>query len=130
MINRWKIEREDTLTATVQKLNQKVHAITRAPREFCRTGHCAQPSIYQLATAVDPVTAAGGAAAAATGPGAAGAAAAAGKNKSSSLHWIKLSLAITSRQQQQESKPQPCARGLLGTRDIVCDIGKLNDPIS
>jgi hypothetical protein len=63
---------------------KEVLAITRAPREVCRTGHCAQPSIYQLATAVDPATAAGGAAAAAAGaggPGAAGAAAAAGKSK-------------------------------------------------
>jgi hypothetical protein len=80
-------------------------AITREPREVCRTGHCAQPSIYQLATAVDPATAAGGAAAAATGaggPGDAGAAAAEEKNKKSSLHWVKLSLAITSRWQQPE----------------------------
>ena len=61
---------------------QEVSAITRAPREVCRTGHCAQPSVYQLATVVDPATAAGGAAAAAAGaggPGAAGAAAAAEK---------------------------------------------------
>ena len=42
-----------------------VSAITRAPREVCRTGHCAQPRIYQLATAVDSATAAGGAAGAA-----------------------------------------------------------------
>ena len=48
----------------------EVSAITRAPREVCRSGHCAQPSIHQLATAVDPATAAGGAAAAACGPGA------------------------------------------------------------
>ena len=42
-----------------------------------------------------------------------------------------LSLAITSRRQQPESQPQTWALGgLLGTRDIVCDIGKLNDPIS
>ncbi len=45
---------------------KEVSAITRIPREVCRTGHCAQPSIYQLATAVDPATAVanGGAAAA------------------------------------------------------------------
>ncbi len=65
---------------------KEVSAITREPLEICRTGHCAQSSIYQLATAFDPTTAAGGAAAAAAGagcPGAAGAAAAAaaGKNK-------------------------------------------------
>ena len=47
-----------------------VSAITRAPREVCSSGHCAQPSIHQLATAVDPATADGGAAAAAGGPGA------------------------------------------------------------
>ncbi len=64
--------------------DKEVSGITRGPREACRTGHCAQPSIYQLATAFDPTTAAGGAAAAAAGaagpgaagPGAAGAAAA------------------------------------------------------
>jgi len=68
---------------------KEVSAITRGPREACRTGHGAQPSIYQLATAFDPTTAAAGAAAAAAGaagpgtagPGAAGAAAAVGKNK-------------------------------------------------
>jgi hypothetical protein len=63
---------------------KEVSAIKRAPREVCRTGHCAQPNIYPLATAVDPTTAAGGTAAAAAGaggPGAAGAAAAAGKKK-------------------------------------------------
>ena len=62
---------------------KEVLAITREPQEVCRTGHCAQPSIYPLATAVDPATAAGGAAAAADtgGPGAGGAAAAAEKNK-------------------------------------------------
>jgi hypothetical protein len=63
---------------------KEVSAVTRAPQEVCRTGHCAQPNIYELATAVDPATAAGGAAAAAAGaggPGAAGAAAAEGKNK-------------------------------------------------
>ncbi len=68
----------------IRSTAQEVSAITRAPREVCRTGHCAQPSIYPLATAVDPATAAGGAAAAAagtSGPGAAGAAAAAGKKK-------------------------------------------------
>ncbi len=67
---------------------KEVSVITQEPREVCRTGHCAQPSIYQLATAFDPTTAAGGAAAAAAGaagPGAAGAAAAAGKNKSLSF---------------------------------------------
>jgi len=56
---------------------KEVSAITRGPREACRTGHGAQPSVYQLATAFDPTTAAGGAAAAAAGaagPGAAGAA--------------------------------------------------------
>jgi hypothetical protein len=47
---------------------KEVSAITLAPREVCRTGNCAQPSIYQLATAVDPATAAGGAAAAARPP--------------------------------------------------------------
>ncbi len=66
----------------MRSTTKEVSAITREPREVCRTGHCAQRSIYQLDTAVDPTTAAGGAAAAATGgPGAAGAAAAAGKNK-------------------------------------------------
>ncbi len=55
---------------------KEVSAITRAPQEVCRTGHCAQPSIYQLATSVDPATAAGGAAAAAAGAGGA-----TGKNK-------------------------------------------------
>ncbi len=63
---------------------KEVSVITREPREVCRTGHCAQPSIYQLATAFDPTTDAGGAAAAAAGAGgtgSAGAAAAAGKNK-------------------------------------------------
>ena len=190
MINRWEIEREDTLTAKVQKLNQKVHcrargrhvacssraiatrrrrhtvkklfrsaadtvdlsvpqaqgmrsmakevsAITREPREVCRTGHCAQPSIYQLATTFDPTTAAGGAAAAAAGaagPGSAGGGPAPQlrRGKTSKVHCtgLKLSLAITSRRQQPESQPQPWARGLLGTRDIVCDIGKLKDPIS
>jgi hypothetical protein len=63
---------------------EEVSAITREPREVCRTGYCAQPSIYQLATAVDPATTAGGAAAAAAGaggPGTAGATTAAGKNK-------------------------------------------------
>ncbi len=62
----------------------EVSVITRAPREVCRTGYCSQPSIYQLATAVDPATTAGGTAAAAAGacgPGAAGAAAVAEKNK-------------------------------------------------
>ena len=57
---------------------KEVSAITRGPQEACRTGHGAQPSVYQLATAFDPTTAAGGAAAAAAGaagPGAAGAAA-------------------------------------------------------
>jgi hypothetical protein len=44
---------------------KELSAIMRAPREVCRTGHCAQPSIYQLPTAVDPATATGGAAAAA-----------------------------------------------------------------
>jgi hypothetical protein len=29
-----------------------------SPREAGRTGHCAQPSVYQLATAVDPASAA------------------------------------------------------------------------
>ncbi len=135
MINRWEVERKDTLTAKVTKLNQKVHCRARGRHAAClsraiamrrrrhtvsknyfvllltllvclflmhrgcarlqksfsdhpsgttRGGHCAQPSIYQLATAVDPATAARGAAAAAAGaggPGAAGAAAAAGKNK-------------------------------------------------
>ena len=57
---------------------KEVSAITREPREVCRTGHCAQPSIYQLATAA---AAAGAAGSGAAGPGAAGAAAAAGKNK-------------------------------------------------
>ncbi len=57
---------------------KEVSAITRAPREVCRTGHCAQPSIYQLATAVDPAIAAGGAAAAAAGAGGPGAAGAGG----------------------------------------------------
>ena len=120
----------------MRSTTKEVSAITRAPREVCRSGHCAQPSIHQLATAVDPATAAGGAAAAAAGaggPGAVGAAAAAtGKNKLlvGSLHWIELSLAITSRRQQPECQPQPGARGLLGTREIVCDIGKLNHPIS
>jgi len=57
------------------------------------------------------------------------AAAASLKNKLSSLHWKELSLAITSRGQQPESQPKPGARGLLGTRYIVCDIGKLNHPM-
>ena len=79
---------------------KEVSAITREPREVCRTGHCAQPSIYQLATAFDPTTAAGGAAAAAAGaaglgaagpgaasPGAAGAAAAGlRRGKTSKVH--------------------------------------------
>ncbi len=47
---------------------KEVSAITRAPREVCRTGHCAQPSIYQLATAVDPATADEGSVAAAAPP--------------------------------------------------------------
>ena len=33
---------------------KEVSAIKRAPREADRTGHCAQPSVHQLATAVDP----------------------------------------------------------------------------
>ncbi len=72
----------------MRSMAKEVSAITQAPREVCRSGHCVQPSIYQLAgaTAVnrDPATAAGGAAAAAAGaggPGAAGAAAAEGKSK-------------------------------------------------
>lgn len=52
----------------MRSTTKEVSAITRAPREVCRSGHCAQPSIHQLATAVD--RAAGGAAAAACGPGA------------------------------------------------------------
>jgi hypothetical protein len=48
---------------------KEVSAITREPREVCRTGHCAQT----LATAVDPAAAVGGAAAAAAGAAAAAA---------------------------------------------------------
>ena len=74
---------------------KEVSAITRGPQEACRTGHGAQPSVYQLATAFDPTTAAGGAAAAAAGaagpgaagPGAAGAAAAGlRRGKTSKVH--------------------------------------------
>jgi hypothetical protein len=35
---------------------KEVSAIERASREACRTGHCAQPSVYRLATAVDPAS--------------------------------------------------------------------------
>ena len=56
--------------APMRSTTKKISEITRAPREVCRSGHCAQPSIHQLATAVDPATADGGAAAAAGGPGA------------------------------------------------------------
>jgi hypothetical protein len=35
MTNRWEIEREDTLTPKVQKLNQKVHCRTRGRHEAC-----------------------------------------------------------------------------------------------
>ncbi len=68
--------------ARLQKKFQRSREHHERFAQLCRTGHCAQPSIYQLATAVDPATAAGGAAAAAAGaggPGAAGAAAAAEK---------------------------------------------------
>ena len=54
----------------MRSTTKKNSEITRAPREVCRSGHCAQPSIHQLATAVDPATADGGAAAAPGGPGA------------------------------------------------------------
>jgi hypothetical protein len=79
---------------------KEISAITREPPEVCRTGNCAQPSIYQLATAFYPTTTAGGGAATAAagaagpgadgpgaagpgadGPGAPGAADAVGKNK-------------------------------------------------
>ena len=133
----------------MRSTTKKNSEITRAPREVCRSGHCAQPSIHQLATAVDPATADGGAAAAAGGPCAHPALGCCrrpgrcwrpgrrrhchscdGIKNLSSLHWIELSLAITSRRLQPECQPQPGARGLLGTREIVCDIGKLNHPIS
>jgi hypothetical protein len=35
MINRWEIEQEDTLTAKIQKLNQKVHYRVRGWRAAC-----------------------------------------------------------------------------------------------
>jgi hypothetical protein len=35
MINRWEIEREDALTAKVQKLNQKVHCRARGRHASC-----------------------------------------------------------------------------------------------
>jgi hypothetical protein len=35
MTNRWEIEREDTLTAKVQKLNQKVHCRARGRHAAC-----------------------------------------------------------------------------------------------
>jgi hypothetical protein len=37
---------------------KEVSVTKRAQREAGRTGHCAQPSVYQLATAVDPASAA------------------------------------------------------------------------
>ncbi len=81
-----------------------------------------------VAAAPSAAAAAGGAAAAAAGAGAGGTAPAAEENQQySALHLIMPSLAIMNRQQQLVSQPR--ARDRLGTRDIVCDNGTLDDPI-